>query len=160
MQVYIGQMLRGAEFKPHNCHLLLRQMFHLPHEFVDSLVEVPLPSYKVTPVDHTLSKQLRCEIEVKNLIVEEPCELDSAAAIGERYFNWERHNQFGQRKIPMFSHTGAEGAPYLQLGWLDSVGIYKHAQGVSATLVAWETEVTVRAFDHAPLRAVVSIQIC
>ena len=154
--MFRGQTLHGEECTPHDCNLLLRQIFQLPHEF--ALTEVPFPSYKVTPVDHTLSVQLECEIEVKNVVIE-PCELHCITQVADRYFNWERYGQFGQRQIPTFSHTGAQGAaPYLQFGWLDSVGIYKQVQGMSAVLVAWETEMDVRAFDHVPLRAIVCLQ--
>jgi len=94
--------------------------------------------------------------------------------VANTYFGWEcSHNS--QRLIreealdpvdddddevpmsPKSQHRKNVTNVYLQSGWLDGVGIFKDGVGASARLAVWETESEVQAFDHLPLRAVVTI---
>ena len=113
------------------------------------MLQVPLPSYKITPPDAELTDKLGCEVELKALLVDEDL-IGSAAQVCEgvawvgtelriqvaqRYFNWTANGKYLQRQI-----RTTEGVAYLQTGWLDSVGLYKHAAGLTSHLRSWETD--------------------
>ena len=77
------------------------------------------------------------------------------------------HAKYLQRQI-----RGDGSNNYLQLGWLDGVGMYRSAENlrsnrsgccggeenpVHSKLAVWENDCDVQAFDHLPLRAVVQV---
>merc|ERR1712232_102480 len=75
-----------------------------------------------------------------------------------RYFGWDdASGSNAQRSIK--PDVGKDGTDmYLQLGWLDGVGIFKKdICAAEATIRVWETEEKILVFDHVPLRSVVEI---
>merc|ERR1712113_1369300 len=73
------------------------------------------------------------------------------------YFGWKENGKNVQR-VMKGEESSADGPPsyYLQLGWLDGVGTWKHGT-VDSKIVAWETEPRIQAFDHVPMRAVLDV---
>jgi len=187
--VYRGKDCHGNEYVPPQCNLKFSKLFTLPIDALEAgLVEVPMPSYKQTPIDVLLSAQVGCKVALSEVVCQEEAgvslfmkklgvhEKDGVSikfdseekAIAATYFGWDDdHNS--QRNVRK-EHIDPKGVDpkdvdtekrnlYLQSGWLDGVGIYKGGSGSTGSLVVWETESQVQAFDHLPLRAVVDISI-
>eukprot|EP00658_Telonema_sp_P-2_P048573 TRINITY_DN36941_c0_g1_i1.p1 TRINITY_DN36941_c0_g1~~TRINITY_DN36941_c0_g1_i1.p1 ORF type:complete len:452 (-),score=108.66 TRINITY_DN36941_c0_g1_i1:381-1736(-) len=155
--VYGGPGLCGRTCVPAECNVKMLELFDMGMDEGPGKDEVvlPMPSYKQTPFDCYLSEKLGHALELKNLAVDlSPPSEEHKEMVARRYFGWKNYKgKYLQRQVR------ADGdAFYLQLGWLDGVGVSRHAKGVNtAKLSVWETECQVQAFDHLPLRAVVKI---
>jgi hypothetical protein len=161
--VYRGMGLNGKQCVPAPCNQLLHEMFEL---VVDAGPEIaiPLPSYKQTPLDNILSNRSGRELSLKNLEVDSTytgfrtnrqnlTRKQQEEMVRDKYFSWRENGKFLQRQV-----RGDGRSDYLQLGWLDGVGVYRNHRGLaSAKLVDWQTSPSIQAFDHLPLRAVVDV---
>jgi len=80
----------------------------------------------------------------------------------DTYFGWEAdgEDKYPQRQIRVEEPTKKGGSHnlYMQLGWLDSVGIWK-GNSVAANQTGWEVDSDVRAYDHLPMRATVLVNV-
>ncbi|CAE8596003.1 unnamed protein product, partial [Polarella glacialis] len=169
--VFKGRDVSGKDFHSRS-NSKMREMFRLhidaPH------LEVPLPSYKRTPVDHMLSETLGFRLRLEDLAVEHALQrgisqLPSVLSdLRDRYFGWTSGDRCLQRAIKVETAesgsvpssptaSASSGNLYLQLGWPDGVGIYKDSSA-RAELETWETDDAILAGDHLPMRSIVSIK--
>lgn len=159
--VYSGKDLAGNAFTPASCSRKLRQLFNMTAD-LPSDVQIPLPSYKRQPLDDVLSQVLGCRVRLLDAVcVHRMRSLTSPELFNEpyeAYFNWEDSGKMVQRMIKEEPAHEKDGHPslYLQLGWLDGVGIWKGGSA-PARVQSWDTEWQVRAFDHLPMRSIVSV---
>ena len=147
-------------------------------------VPIPLPSYKQTPLDYRISKKLGVTVELKDAAtMSQVSQLElSDPKSSMVYFGWKdqkgkdlnkqiRNEPIAVDEQKVSACTSTADLPkltsidkektnkYLQLGWLDGVGIYKGSTAKNSELKVWETESEVQAFDHLPLRAIVQIDL-
>jgi hypothetical protein len=169
---YAGADASGRKFQPSECSSLLRRLFSL---HVDAVLErgmaVPLPSYKRSPPDYLASRLLGCsarslEVILTDQVAAPAGALEGPSAVLDRtaaaYFGWQgaKKGHTVQRAIKADScDDETYDNLYLQLGWLDGVGIYKGSTVAATELLAWETDAGVQAFDHLPVRALVSVDV-
>jgi hypothetical protein len=167
--VYAGRDIAGRAFTTPACNVLLRGLFSLHADAIQrGALPAPLPSYKRSPIDRTATELLGCEatcprlLSVPTILARDAAGPDAAGdAYGTRaaYFGWEVDGGPAlQRAIK--AEPAAEGRGknlYLQLGWLDGVGVYRGGTA-EAKLAVWETEDRVQAFDHLPIRAVYNVE--
>eukprot|EP00931_Biecheleriopsis_adriatica_P003963 TRINITY_DN105705_c0_g1_i1.p1 TRINITY_DN105705_c0_g1~~TRINITY_DN105705_c0_g1_i1.p1 ORF type:complete len:1136 (+),score=244.28 TRINITY_DN105705_c0_g1_i1:99-3506(+) len=154
---YRGRDLAGNEVEPPACNLKLRQMFHMTSD-VPADFELPLPSYKQQPLDDVLSGILETPIKLEEtacLDTIKPFEIGRIRTdVMDTYFGWSKLQRQIRAEDP--STPGGTSNYYLQLGWLDGVGIWRNST-TEAKLTEWDTEWNVRAFDHLPMRSVVTV---
>lgn len=160
--IYTGRDIAGRLYTPPACNVKLRELFSLTAE---ADVQVPWPSYKVQPLDIVMSKMMGCSLQLQDAVylpkLRSPT-LDSLLTPDhyDAYFGWDQDGKPLQREIRC-DDSSSEGGPtnlYLQLGWSDGFGVYK-GDTVDATIVSWETEPSVQAFDHLPVRLVLDIDV-
>ena len=165
--------------RPSHSSQLLRRLFSL---HVDAVAErdlpVPLPSFRRTPLDAAASVLLKCSASSVDLVCLDaagrpappagvpPSALGvtprAASSTAAAYFGWHgaKKGHTSQRDIKADGggEAGGYSGQYIQLGWLDGVGVYREGT-VKAELRAWETDAGVQAFDHLPVRAVVEVDL-
>lgn len=163
--IYTGMGLDGKRCAPAACNKLLHEMFILGLDAGPELT-IPLPSYKQTPHDNVLSEEIGKVLTLKNLEVDashcgfgrgncQHSREQQEAMIKKKYFGWHKNGKYLQRQV-----RGDGQNDYLQLGWLDGIGVYRNHSGLtSARLAVWQTSPCIQAFDHLPLRAVVAIEV-
>ena len=164
---YIGSDVTGNPFCIPQCNVKLRELFLLHVDAVEAQgLQVPLPSYKRSPLERTATELLGCESSCPEVVCMESVLSRAASgdamveAFGLRaaYFGWKAKGKSLQRVIKLEGDGTADGGNlYLQLGWLDGVGVYRGGTA-AASVVRWETEERVQAFDHLPIRAVISVE--
>uniref|UniRef100_A0A7S4WHN2 EF-hand domain-containing protein n=1 Tax=Alexandrium monilatum TaxID=311494 RepID=A0A7S4WHN2_9DINO len=156
--VYSGRDLAGNAFAPAACSRKLRQLFHMTVD-LPLEVELPLPSYQRQPLDNVISHDLGCRVRLLDVVCLDRIRcLTSPQLLSEpleAYFNWEQDGKMVQRTL---KEDPGRPALYMQLGWLDSVGIWR-AGTAPAKLERWETEQEVRAYDHLPTRSIVTLEV-
>jgi hypothetical protein len=169
---YAGMDASGSKFQPAKCNVLLRELFSL---HVDAVEEhgllVPLPSYKRTPPDFSVSQLLGCNASsLETILTDEVAARGTAApestprtlnTTPSAYFGWQgaKKGHTTQRAIKADKCDEGYDNLYLQLGWLDGVGIYKGSTVAATELLVWETDARVQAFDHLPMRALVRVDL-
>ena len=177
--LYAGLDACGQPFRPAPCSELLRQLFSL---HVDAVVErgmaVPLPSFRRTPLEAATSRLLGCSASCLEVVCLDATGQPTPSLEGApvtphsgshatflsspaSYFGWHgaKKGHTSQRDVkPDPCDDGSYDNLYLQLGWLDGVGVYKGSTVKRAELQVWETDVGVQAFDHLPVRAVVELE--
>eukprot|EP00930_Biecheleria_cincta_P099334 TRINITY_DN9096_c0_g2_i1.p1 TRINITY_DN9096_c0_g2~~TRINITY_DN9096_c0_g2_i1.p1 ORF type:complete len:993 (+),score=167.85 TRINITY_DN9096_c0_g2_i1:57-3035(+) len=164
--VYEGRDLAGNTVVPPECNKKMLEMFHMTTA-VGSNFDIPLPSYKQQPLDQVVTKifngtrvRFRDAVDVDSI---KPLDFQSLKTdYKDMYFGWEENGKLLQRAVRSEDASTEGGTPnyYMQVGWLDSVAIWKENSAcVKARLTHWETEWNVRAFDHLPLRSVVEVQV-
>lgn len=160
--VFAGRDVNGRHCASSKCNEKMRELFSL---HIDAQhLEVPLPSYKRTPLDHLLSERLGCRLRLEDVAVADKLHTNSASlehtlsSLVDRYFGWRHNGKYLQRAIKSDSaDDGTSDNAYLQLGWPDGVGIFR-GNTVPAELLAWEADSSILAFDHLPMRSVVSVK--
>lgn len=163
--VYSGKDVTGREFKAPACREVMRRLFTLHIDAVhDARVPVPFPSYKCTPLDNVISQALGCQLHAQDVVFidelhcKELLEKVSFNSV-ETYFGWKQKGKAVQRQLKAdHSEKNHDENLYLQLGWSDGVGIFRGST-VEAELCTWETDRRIHAFDHLPLRSLVSIRL-
>jgi len=162
--VYTGPDLTGRPYRAPEGTSKLRAMFRMSLEAALDWREVPWPSFRVQPFEVMLAAQLGCRLRVLELVFlgksPGPWPGVEKTADAGCFFGWEKADgKRPQRAVKSEKPEGAEkGAMYLQLGWLDGVGVYRK-NSVQASVLSWEAPLTVRAFDHLPLRALMSVRV-
>jgi len=187
---YEGQDVFGHNFRVPDCHQTLRKLFFL-HVDLPGL-ELPLPTYKRSPWECSLGKMLNTRLTCRDVISQSivanrisgkdkgVTEAQWRRQVGEhswdlvemkdlaiQYFGWKENAKDGglqlQREIKI---DGGTGNAYLQLGWLDGVGVVKDnillnnkAAQTHTTLLSWETADDLLAFDHVPTRSEIRIDL-
>lgn len=160
--VYAGRDLAGNTFEPAECSHKLRQLFNMTVDLPPE-VELPLPSYKRQPLDNILSQGLGCRVRLLDVVcLDRICPFTSPELLSEpleAYFNWEDGGKMVQRMIKEEPPAEKDGHPmlYMNLGWLDGVGIWR-AGTAHARVEQWDTEWEVRAYDHLPMRSIVTME--
>lgn len=159
--LYNGRDVKGSLFIPPASNALLRRMFRMAADEAQKL-PVPLPSWKQQSLDHLLSQCLGCRVQLRDIVCLDTISscLASFARTNmvDSYFGWGNGKQ--QRKIRAEA-SSVEGEPprlYMQLGWLDGVGVWKKSTA-PAELQMWETDWDICAFDHLPLRSIVHVDV-
>jgi len=164
--VFSGKDLNGQEFTVSPCNERLSQLFSLHIEpACRGTVPVPLPSYKRSPLDFLISQCIDTRVSLEDVAcIDEvhcrPPRCYPGTDLFEDYFGWQRNGKWLQRvlKSDTQSETASDSNLCLQLGWPDGVGIHK-GNTVEAELLTWETDAGVQAYDHLPMRSVVSVHV-
>jgi len=152
--LFRGRDLEGRQCEVLPASVLLRSLFALHIDAVlEGRLEVPLPFYKHTPPEIVLSERLGCRLKLDEVALAGNLRLPMPqrwlSDLQTCYFGWKQ-------KQRVVKSDEDDPAMYLQLGWLDGVGIYRGGSA-RAELRVWETEDQVLAFDHLPLRALVDL---
>jgi hypothetical protein len=170
--LYEGKDLCLQDARPSQSCELLKKLFTLHVDAAkDQSFSVPLPTFKVTPLDVAVSTLVNCSVSSVEVVCLNPSHGSKTAmpatprslgdSTAESYFGWygAKKGHTSQRDIKEDgAGEGKPGHQYLQLGWLDGVGVYKDSTA-KARLTAWESDDRVQAFDHLPVRAVVEIDM-
>lgn len=161
--LYSGKDITGRDFKAPVCREVMRRLFTLHIDAVkEAGVPVPLPSYKRTPLDNVISQVLGCQLHALDVVCIDELNCSElyqkkTFSSAETYFGWKHKGKSMQRQLKA-DHSDDDENLYLQLGWLDGVGIYRGST-VKAELRTWETDHRIQAFDHLPLRSLVTIHL-
>ena len=167
---YSGKDIMGQPFCIPPCNVKLRELFLLHVDAVKAQgLPVPLPSYKRSPLERTATELLGCEATCPDVVCLGPGamlrgeEVKETFGLRAAYFGWKSKGKALQRAIKLEGNGPESGQNlYLQLGWLDGVGVYRDPEGTkmkaTASVVRWETEERVQAYDHLPMRAVISVE--
>mmetsp|Transcript_8049 Transcript_8049/g.17468 ORF Transcript_8049/g.17468 Transcript_8049/m.17468 type:complete len:926 (-) Transcript_8049:48-2825(-) len=163
--LFQGRDVRGREFKTSRCYDLLRTLFSLHLDAVQEAgLPVPLPSYMRSPMDYVMSQALGCAVQLQDVFSIKEMRSGSwlhrvVMDLRRAYFGWHPNGKAVQQKLKADTpDNGAHVNLFLQMGWLDGVGVY-NGSTVRAELWAWETDDSLSAFDHLPLRSVVGVYL-
>merc|ERR1712060_672777 len=146
----------GKNISPLAACVKLRELFSL-HIDVADRDNLPLPTYKRTPIGEQLSQVAGFDLGALDLLVQEYLQSNvahlhdtqSLEDLSFMYFGWERK----QRKVII----PKVGPALLGLGWPDNIGIYRHGRGVTAQLKHWGTHESLCTGDHVPVKALVKL---
>jgi hypothetical protein len=173
--VYRGNDLSGLPFRTPECNRLMCSLFKTHVDAVETQnLAVPLPSYKCSPLDRMATELLGFEATCPHVVhldamlnkTESDPFLKAARGSRAAYFGWQTKGKGGTAQEAALQRTikaelVGDGSNtkhlYLQLGWLDGVGVYK-TESTKASIKWWETEERVLAFDHLPIRSVVEVE--
>jgi len=158
---YHGKDVAGNTVGSSKSSQLFRSLFtaHLDMVF-EGKIQAPLPSYKRTPLDYLVSKAVGCQLHMPDLVLTEHLGSPGTSTlftndVKQSYFGWKENNKKAPQLVIKAEKSGnGQKNVYLQLGWLDGVGIFKK-NTVNATLSGWEIDEHLQAYDHLPMRALV-----
>jgi hypothetical protein len=173
--VFAGKDLSGLPFRTPQCNVLMRTLFETHLDAVETQnLPVPLPSYKRSPIDRTATELLGFEASCPEVVCldsmltrtsSDPV-LEAVSGTRAAYFGWHSKGKGGAAQEATLQRTikaelAGDGSKtkhmYLQLGWLDGVGVYKN-DSTKASIKWWETDERVLAFDHLPIRSIVEVE--
>ena len=141
-----GQDVSGRPFHRPKCNSRLKELFHTGT--TECVEKIPLPSYKHMPLEQLLSHSLQHQLRLEELVC-----VDALQPIDWTHFQEVNELYLGGQRCLV-----EEGANLLlPLGWPDAVGIWKDS--IPASIECWESEWNLRAFDHLPIRSLVSVKL-
>jgi len=157
---YGGPDISGKTCEIPKSHQQLLRLFHMAAEVVlgdtNNLLSLPLPTYKHTPLEVVLSQAFKHRLRIEEVVCS-----DSLAPVDvEMLMHDPTCTYFGtDHQVPYDIAEGDVGANlYLNCGWPDGVGIYERGT-IPARIEAWQCEWGVRAYQHLPMRSVVSLEL-
>ena len=157
---YSGRDIAGRQFATPPSLFKLRQLFCMTADLAStqSIPNVPMPSYKHTPLEVVLSDAFRHRMRVEEVVCLDSLQhvdMDSLkGSVRGTYFGWAEGDAF-QHSI---ADDDGRSKLYLQLGWPDGVGFSK-SSSFSAEIVQWQCDWNVRAQHHLPMRSMVMLDV-
>lgn len=152
-----GKDATGREIEPPEACRKLQDLFSL-HTDVADLDNLPLPTYKRTPIGELFSHEAGFDIEVMDLLVKEDLQANIQHLhdtqhddLQAAYFAWDQQ----QRRVLIPPDEPAT----LECGWPDSFGIYRHGRGVKTELVRYGTHRAICTGDHVPSKAIIRFRV-
>lgn len=154
---YHGKDALGTHVSPPAACVKVRELFDL-HTDVVNLDDIPLPTYKRTPIGEQLSQQAGIPLEPTELLVGERLQSNIQCLTDARlfddlavtYFGWEQR----QRRV-LSPKSG--GPPLLECGWPDGIGIYRFGRGAHAEFMHWCTHDSLCSGDHVPTKGMIKL---
>lgn len=158
----------GNEIKdPPECFRKLSEMFYLHRDFIEANAnyELPMPTYKRTPIGDFLSRMVLFKLNIKSLItMHHLCEafqglkVSDDSPLSAMPPGVVRTTFFGGAGTPVPLDNTNHAFPVMEFGWPDGIGVYKKGP-LPIRLESWGTAPEVLGGEHVAMRASVVITI-
>lgn len=149
---------------PPECSQILLNMFELGNDWMlgEGSV-VPLPTSTHTSLETTWSSLLGFKVILPEVVTAQMIKLgsdslffslpNSAEDLQETYFPT---SQPQGKEHPRVLKTNLGDPLYLQIGWLDGLGVYKNGT-CPASIKSWSVHEDIYCFDHVPVKGSVQL---
>jgi hypothetical protein len=166
--VWTGVDAIGNEIKePPLCFTKLSNLFHIHRDLVavDPNYDLPMPTYKRTPIGDFLSRISMFKLNVKSLTTMEhlvesfkALDLSDDNPLTSMSPDVVRATFFGGPNTPITLDRTLTPYPVLDVGWPDGIGVFKHGP-LPIRLVSWGTAAEVLGGEHVATRATVLVTV-